>query len=253
MNSYRSHFTNPNIASSYDAEVYAENSYSSILWKFERAALLEESEALRARLPEVHHLDFACGTGRILRVLEDKVTSSCGIDISAQMLERARPHISKASLHCMDVTDPDNAEEVSRLGPFDLITTFRFVLNAEAALRRDALRILVSLLRNRESRLILNNHGNLLSHKILGWPRHHLLPRWKGRTPTQNYLTDAQVRNLLDEVGLEVVSTHSCGVLGGTAARMLPGDLVERVERRLAQTPVRQAGVNRMYVTRLRR
>ena len=53
------------------------------------------------------HLDFACGTGRIAATLQERVTKTTGVDISAEMLSVARNRLPGAELVCGDmVADP---------------------------------------------------------------------------------------------------------------------------------------------------
>lgn len=80
-------------------------------------------------------VDFACGTGRIMEFVGHRFNSPTGIDVSAPMLDLARSRSPQALLIQGDVTvDPDLAP-----GPFDLITAFRFFLNAEPPLRTQVL------------------------------------------------------------------------------------------------------------------
>src|SRR5260370_5943864 len=79
--------------------------------------------------------DFACGTGRVLEFLGRYFPMPVGIDISPDMLELAQVRCPHATLILGDVTTtPDLAP-----GPFDLITSFRFFLNAEPVLRSEVL------------------------------------------------------------------------------------------------------------------
>jgi SAM-dependent methyltransferase len=75
--------------------------------------------------------DFACGTGRVLQFLSRRYPAPVGIDVSAGMLALARRRCPGAAFVLGDVTaDPSLAP-----GPYDLITAFRFFLNAEPALQ----------------------------------------------------------------------------------------------------------------------
>ena len=79
--------------------------------------------------------DFACGTGRVLEFLGRRFPHPVGIDVSPDMLALARDRCPEASFITGDVTTaPDLAP-----GPFDLITAFRFFLNAEPKLRDEVM------------------------------------------------------------------------------------------------------------------
>ena len=46
------------------------------------------------------YLDFACGTGRIARLIEPIATESFGVDVSAPMLELARARCARTRFAC---------------------------------------------------------------------------------------------------------------------------------------------------------
>lgn len=81
------------------------------------------------------YLDFACGTGRILLEGATIFPEVFGVDISEDMLAVARQRVPQAQIIQTDVTrEPDAVQ-----GNFDCVTLFRFLLNAEAPLRREVL------------------------------------------------------------------------------------------------------------------
>jgi SAM-dependent methyltransferase len=104
-------------------------------------------------------LDFACGTGRILRVLEDYFDRSTGVDVSESMLAVARQACKRAVIIGQDITDQPLDIEV------DIATAFRFFLNAEPSLRKGALKAIHKCLRP-GGVLIANVHVN--SSSMLG-------------------------------------------------------------------------------------
>ena len=83
------------------------------------------------RTPLVH-LDFACGTGRILEYFAGRVDSSTGVDVSDSMMEVAGRWPPKAELIEADLTQNDVLGDRR----FNLITAFRFFPNAEPELRQ---------------------------------------------------------------------------------------------------------------------
>jgi SAM-dependent methyltransferase len=110
------------------------------------------------------YLDFACGTGRMLSALAPFFQEVIGVDVSESMVSAARLKVEKAAFHIVDLTTQDIS-----MGQFDLITAFRFFGNAEPTLRREALRVLRSKLRD-DGLLVLNNHRNpsALREKLSG-------------------------------------------------------------------------------------
>src|SRR5207237_10856803 len=95
------------------------------------------------------------GTGRALGLLAARVREVIGVDVSAPMIEAARKHCPNARLVLGDVTvNPALLTESA-----DVVTAFRFLLNAEPPLRAAAL----DWMRDRlgpEGLLIVNFHLN---------------------------------------------------------------------------------------------
>jgi len=248
MPNFRSKFDTPEKACRYETIEYSETAYGSILWNIEQALLLNELNKVRMTKRRIDYLDFACGTGRIISYLERYVDSATGIDISESMLAIASGKVKSARIVCADITRTPEIE-----GRYDFITAMRFFLNAEWPLRIAALMALRARLRDRESRLVINNHGNLYSHKIILWP-YHRLREWARATSRQHYLTQRDVKRLADQAGLEIVEVHGYGQLSAKAAKLMPQNLVETLERSLADFPIlKTIGVNQLYVMRLRR
>lgn len=244
--SYRQQFATTDAAQTYDEQEYAADSYGQILWQIEQSQLSAIMYALRATLPTIDLLDFATGSGRILSFLESMSDTSVGIEISESMAERARHRVSRSTVLCRDITLPDTPIE----GTYDVITAFRFILNAEPALRRLALLALRDRLRDQTSRLIFNNHGNLWSHKAILYPIHAL--RRAGKPATSgNTMTHRQVMDLIESVGMRAERVYGCGVLGARLARLGTAERVLEWELSLARSSLWRAGVNHIYVARL--
>jgi ubiquinone/menaquinone biosynthesis C-methylase UbiE len=177
------------------------------LWRREQAVLERVlREHFGDRRPD-SHLDFACGTGRVLAALRGRVGASVGVDVSAEMLRVAAGRLPDARLIQADLTRRDVLGEER----FDLITAFRFLANAQDSLRAEALRVLGAHLRPR-GRLVFNNHKN---HSSLLYG----LSRLAGRTART--LSHGQVRRLAREAHLEIVSVHPLGLLPATDGRMI--------------------------------
>ncbi|MCP3902668.1 MAG: class I SAM-dependent methyltransferase [Planctomycetes bacterium] len=244
---YRRQFADAAKAEEYDAVQYGTSSYSDVLWRIEREQLTAIVKDLRATHESIEYLDFATGTGRVLGHVAPLVDEATGIDISEAMIERARSHVDTARLICADVTAPGARIE----GRYDLITAFRFVLNAEPSLRHAGLAALAARLRDDTSVLVFNNHGNLLSHKLLLWPLHRLRRLGRGAATEGNYLSGAAVRRLATEVGLRIERSYPSGYLSAKVLRIMSTERAARLEERLARsTLLRRFAVNQMYVAR---
>jgi SAM-dependent methyltransferase len=128
------------------AETYERDYDQSFLGQFWRTV---EKPLLLDLLDEVYpnglgsceHLDVACGTGRILAALAPKTRSSTGVDISPDMLRHAAERVPDAVVEVADIAELDRVESV------DLVTAFRFFLNAEDELRQAALQAIWKALR----------------------------------------------------------------------------------------------------------
>ena len=135
---------------------FVEHAYRALLWDLEREALDGILPPERCR--EMDLLDFACGTGRVLRYLMGRVGSATGVDVSASMLAIAARSTGGVRLVQGDVT----RESVFPSASFDLVTAFRFFSRAEAELRSAALVAIHDLLRPDGSPLPLFRTDNSL-------------------------------------------------------------------------------------------
>ncbi|MCX6930316.1 MAG: class I SAM-dependent methyltransferase [Verrucomicrobia bacterium] len=225
--SYREHFSTDTAAASYEQGEYAPGSYASLLWVLEQETLSSWADEFRKSRSQMQYLDFASGTGRVPSFMERYVDSSTSIEISESMASVARQRLKRTKVLCADIT----AENAVVEGQYDLITAFRFFLNAEPALRTAAMRALVARLKDDDSWLVFNNHGNLWSIKLLAWPMHRLRRLGKGWLPKGNYLRHAEVMRLIEDAGLRLVRRTGLGVLGGTLCRLLPYQAALRLER----------------------
>jgi len=132
--SYREVHVGADKARSYDEDLWDPTTAKGLEWLVEQQLL---AEVLATEIPEgsLAVADFACGTGRVLEFLERSFPSPVGIDISPDMLALAAARCPRADLVLGDVTETPGLVP----GPFDLITAFRFFLNAETALRHQVL------------------------------------------------------------------------------------------------------------------
>jgi ubiquinone/menaquinone biosynthesis C-methylase UbiE len=152
---------------------------------------------------DVHLLDFACGTGRITGFLEDRVKTSTGVDVSGSMLSIARGKLKRTEIIEADVT-VDNVLDGRK---FNLITAFRFFVNAEPSLRSAAMDTLAGLL-SEDGFFVFNNHQSYSSPWIkLLYIRH----RKKNSQGIFNVMSIDEMSRLVEEVGMEIVELYPAG------------------------------------------
>ncbi len=171
---------------------------------FDNYMSLWEEKHVRELLPRVcpngidRYLDFACGTGRLTRVIADYAREVVGVDISATMLEAARPKLPRARFVLADLTS-----ETVELGQFDLVSSFRFFGNAEPALRAAVLRALSPMVRM-GGYLLVNNHRN-------PWALMNVFDRLTGGT-ADVHLTPPMFKRILADAGFDIVETRPIAV-----------------------------------------
>jgi SAM-dependent methyltransferase len=227
MHGYRSSHLHKGL--DYDC-LFEQGSYAHLLWQFERG-ILRDVVSDRFGGKSFNHLDVACGTGRILEHMRQFSTRSVGIDISPSMLKIARTRMPDAEL-----VRGDFASRVPPLSEkFDLITCFRFFLNAEPELRSDVARNVKAFLSDRGV-FVFNNHRNYhsLTYRLL---------RAAGRDASQlACMTHQETADFIAEAGLKIIAMRHVGVVPGTDKRMyLPYCVGETVER--AMTRIKAAAL----------
>ncbi len=138
---------------SYEAN-FGQLNYRAFTWSWEKKILCEVLQKY-FHGEGIRYLDFACGTGRIISFLESKVTEAYGVDVSKSMLAVARQKVRKAKLTEADLTKIS----IFKGTKFNLISTFRFFLNAQPELRKEAISSLSHLL-DKDGYLVFNIHMN---------------------------------------------------------------------------------------------
>lgn len=243
--SYRQTFQGNDAVVEYESR-FAAGKYGRVLSDIEYQFL----DQLLLRYPDparLSYLDFACGTGRIISHVEGQVGSSVGIDVAQPMLDVAQIKLRRSRLVCKDVAVEGDVPEAT----YDLITSFRFFLNAEPPLRRRVMHALASRLRANDSRLVFSVQGILDSHKLLSWAGHQVKAALSGRPTGMRAMSMMTVRQLVAEADLEIEEVFGYDVLSGKAQHILGLDRLGRVEHRLAGTLLaRLAGGHRIIVAR---
>lgn len=223
MSSYRKSHLDAAVAEEYES-VFA-GKVDSLIWdEFVKPWLFARLQAARESGAR-NYLDFACGTGRVLKVGWRAFGEGTGIDISERMLDFARRRVPDARLICADVT----RQNVAGVGTFDCVTMFRFLRNAEPDLREEVLRWLASRMEH-GSMLVVDNHGH--SASIVGLFQG--LAFWL--TPSaRNLLSRAETFQLLEGAGFEVESCDGYRILPSLFGRPILGRRLQAKMERLCR------------------
>ena len=205
--------------------LFERGSYPHLVWQFERGILTDVIKDRFNGRP-FSHLDVACGTGRILEHVRPLAARSCGIDISASMLRIARSRLAAAALTGAALIRGDfAAPNPPFVESFDLITCFRFFLNAEPALRASVASNARALLSN-GGLFVFNNHRNYqsLTYRML---------RAAGRSPSElACMSHQEAVDLIGATGFRIAAMYHVGIVPGTDQRMyLPYRLGASIER----------------------
>ena len=198
-NDYRDSHTAKEKGNQYDAR-FRRFKWRKYLWEREQLALKQILRTYYGKRP-INYLDFACGTGRILRFLKKYVNNSTGVDVSESMLNVCRRKLPEDEIIQADITRNDVLGEKT----FNLITAFRFFPNAQDTLRMEVIQALARYL-TPNGLLVFNNHRNKSSTLFT------LGRMLKSDIPT---MSNADIDRLVASVGLEIVEVFSMGVLPG--------------------------------------
>jgi SAM-dependent methyltransferase len=202
---YRDSHTAPGKGASYDQN-FCDKRYRKYIWSWEQNVLREILKTHLSDRDNIDYLDFACGTGRIVGFLENHVSASWGVDVSGEMLERARAKVKRTDLVHADLT------KNSPLGnqKFDLITAFRFFLNAQRELREAAMSSLANHLKD-GGILVFNSHMN---HSSLTVKTLRTYRRLRGRDPDAITTFGYQdVDDVTRRSGLKIIDTFHRGLV----------------------------------------
>jgi predicted TPR repeat methyltransferase len=202
---YRDSHKSPDKGVSY-ARDFEQLNYRRYIWQWEQEVLRDVAARLAAKTGAIDYLDFACGTGLIAGLLEDLVADSHGVDVSESMLNVARQTTRRTTLIEVDITTANPFGERK----FDLITAFRFFLNAQPALREQVFDALAGLLKP-GGQLVFNvhmNHSCTLARLIR--TKRRLLRRDPHGFTT---LSRQEVSRLAEGRGLELARTYHRGIV----------------------------------------
>ena len=163
--------------------------------------------------PEHTVLDFACGTGRILDYLVTKSKNVSGVDLSDTMLEVSKSRLPDIELVKADITRNNVFEKGGRT--FNVITAFRFFLNAQDELRKEVYESLSPIL-DKDGILIFNNHGNRYNAGVLlsyWFILKNVFRKAENRIYNYHTLSHRDIKRYLKEFNYEIIETYHRGVL----------------------------------------
>lgn len=222
MTSYRDSHIGGGKGAWYD-ETHARK-FDAVIWdNFIKERLAAELAECAGRGAQ-RFLDFACGTGRVLKFGSRHFSDATGIDISPDMLEVARQRVPQARLICRDVTRDSDDD----IGDFDVVTLFRFLLNAEPALRVDVLNWLA---RHMPSGAILIGNNHMESWSVPGIvtaAANVLVNR------NRNHISRSRLEQLLAQTGFRVERWAGFRVLPTVMGKAVLGSRVQLAVEKLA-------------------
>ncbi|GAB2727999.1 class I SAM-dependent DNA methyltransferase [Streptomyces bullii] len=240
-NGYETRFADEKRVESY-ARQYDEGSYDDHVWRLERPVLLDVLRRERVRRGRLRVLDFACGTGRILRALEEVADELTGVDISDEMTKRAAEASPQALIRTGCVLTEDLLA-----GPYEAATVFRFLLNAPEEVRLPVLRKIREHLEP-GGLLVLNNHGHSPSLRSIAVR----VP--KSRPERPNELRHRDVVELLHASGFRVEARRGFSAFPPVLHRNLPAAALRRADAVACRTPLRKMTgglmVEQLYMAR---
>jgi len=192
MSSYRTSHIGENRGQRYDA-THA-NKVDALIWDVFIKDFVSDRMQSCAAQGGTRYLDFACGTGRVLKVGTEHFERCVGVDISDDMLTVARDRVPTARFVCADVTvDGDSVS-----GAFDCVTLFRFLLNAERSLSLEVLAWLADHMPPGAT-LIGNNHMNTVSFRGVSSVVANAVLR-----SSHNHLSRRGTAKMLEESGFKI-------------------------------------------------
>ncbi|MFE9773388.1 class I SAM-dependent DNA methyltransferase [Streptomyces sp. NPDC005931] len=224
------------------ARQYDDGSYDDHVWRLEKPVLMDVLRRERVRRGRLGVLDFACGTGRILREVEKVADELTGVDISAEMTRRA----AEASPRALVMTGNVLTENLLA-GPYDAVTVFRFLLNAPRDIRVPVLRRIRQHMKP-GGLLVVNNHGHFPSLRSIAVR----VPRSRPERPSE--LRHRDIVELLSASGFRLESRHGFSAFPPVLHRNLPVTALRRADAIACRPPLQRITgglmVEQLYVAR---
>lgn len=215
MNSYRESHKDESVSKNYDQ--FFSRRIESKIWSLLVKPTVVEALDKEKNKGAKEYLDFATGTGRVLKCASQVFDSPTAVDISSNMLKEAKARVPNANFHCLDVTNDNTAH----IGNFDCVTLFRFIRNAEPELRTSVLRWLHEHM-NEGGLLIVNNHGNSRSTQSLLARLAFWLPK-----EAKNQLSKNETFELLENCGFKIEEWKGFKIIPTIFGRSILGDTIQ--------------------------
>jgi predicted TPR repeat methyltransferase len=193
--SYKHSHTGKDFAEHYDANIGSK--FESRIYDIEKEVLAEMLEQF-FQDHSISVMDFASGTGRMTSFIGEKYPNIVGYDISDDMIEVAKKKFRDIAFYKRDIAEENISER------FDLITAFRFFLNAEAPLKKLIFEKLNGLLKN-EGYLLFNIHMNSCSLLFFMSRLKYLLGLSKIK---QNGMSQSDVKEYIESSGYHMVHSR---------------------------------------------
>lgn len=204
---YRDSHTAKDYGKNYDV-IFDIHPYRRSIWTWEQKILKEITVSLDG--PNV--LDFACGTGRIIKLLKSNYPNIQGVDVSESMIEVCRVNNPNIKITKADLT---TANPFYKEPKFNVITAFRFFLNAQNSLRVDVLSELRKII-DEEGTFIFNIHGNKYNLGLF-LEQWILVKNLFRKDPSKKYVVNklsySDVESLLTNAGFEITKTYHRNVI----------------------------------------
>jgi SAM-dependent methyltransferase len=240
---YTDVFRSPVAVAKYQDQVYAPDSYASAINRRQHHYLrVLVRRSFLVRRPVQH--DFACGTGRAIRILHGLVRAAHGYDTSPAMLAKAAEVGAHATLHHVAADGPV-PEPADCAGPA-IVTVFRLLLNVDGAVRDRAIAFAARVLPHWESGLlVVENHGNRSSLR-------HLRHRRRTGQAWFAELSHEEVAALLARHGFQIVQRRGFAmVTQGWYGRRWLRPLAQVLDGAASRIPaLSRYAVNVLYVAR---
>ena len=206
-----------------DAQAYdriVQSKHIRLIYRLEKEVLRDVFSRLPCQDPKV--MDFACGSGRWTRVLETLSDRTLGVDVSPQMISRAKETCRMTEFVVTDITSEQVSDALCGR-KFNVITAFRFYKNAQDALRQSVTDALPTYLEE-EGLFVFDLHLNthsfmgLLANlmRLLQFPRLFGMSELLIRT-----MSMADVKRLFADSAFEVVDYYGMGFLPGRSNTVL--------------------------------
>ncbi|MEU6859068.1 class I SAM-dependent methyltransferase [Glycomyces sp. NPDC046736] len=239
---YTEVFQDPTAVEKYAERTYAPGTFSSIV-SGRQASWLRGFVPNAFASPPAHH-DFACGTGRVSRMLAGLVSVSHGYDTSEAMLQKGRELGTPGHAH---LVRPGFAVPETETGRQALVTAFRFVLNVDLHLRDQLMDFAAMALPDADAGLLLvENHGNATSLR-------HLRKTF-GRLDASTWfqeLSHTEMRELFDRHGFDLVGMQGFTLFTQGCYRA-PWGLGSKAADAVLASPLSRWATDVVYIARRR-